>query len=1023
MPLINTSVPNLIQGVSQQADATRFAGQCEEQENALSAVADGLKKRPNTRHIARLIGSAISTNSFVHFINRSADEKYVIILDGTTLRAFNIQTGAQCTINGNSSYTTTSGYLNSSVSGFNPRKHIKALTVADNTFLLNTQKAVLQNSTNKSDPVTDSALVTIKQGDYYKKYQITALRKIAPATVGVSITPSGIKYRHNFSITSPRYAYHFDTTNTGTLDYEQVFRIYPKGFTPNHPAALRAEIGITQADYNALTSTQQSFINSRQIVNYTSHVINITKLTKTNGVYDLLDGANQPNTEGYVELDEEFSEWVVEAPRVSSNMGSFDIQSGSAANSASFNASTAGIASQLLKSPTDTGYNSPNVTTPDGVTYNDFSVPEARAAFTSNFSFKQQGSSIIIFNFPKQGETFDTFWGDAGNITTASFTMGDGDTVEFLVEDGLAGNGMSVAHKQTDSISSLPAKCLNNFKIKVIGDAQANEDDYYVKFVTNSGTTFGDGAFVETSGSNINQQIDSTTFLHRLINTASNAFSLKSVDPTARTAGDDISNPFPSFVYDGVNGNQSDFTISNLFFFKNRLGLLSNENVIMSEAGEPFNFFRKTTLSLLDSAPIDVAVASNKVTNLKNATGFQENLILFSESGQFVLKSSGLLTPETVSISPITNFNFEAEVAPLALGSYIYFPFNRGSFTGLREFVVNSSTDTYEAIEVTEHVPAYVPDNIVDMAGTTTEDIIVLLSNKSGEQKTLYVYAYFWNNNQKILSSWSKFTFADDIRGIEFIGSTLYMVTVDAFSNTHLVTLPFQSGLKDINHNNISTPFNTLVDMRVRARVNFGSNLVEFEQPDGSYSGANADLPYQFHSGAGFLSNHSLITHLGDEKTLKTLNVGSGIQVFLNTGTADAPFYGYVGLKYTMKYAFSTQVFKAPSGNTTSPTSVSQMKIRNGSLFFSKASEFFVNVTAKHRSIATNQFNASTYPDAEFPVGLTTTQKYAEGFYKFPIYSPAKHAKIELFNTSAFESNFTSAEFESFVHPRSKRYG
>jgi hypothetical protein len=54
MPLINTSVPNLIQGVSQQPNSARFAGQCEEQENALSSVAEGLKKRPNTRHVARL---------------------------------------------------------------------------------------------------------------------------------------------------------------------------------------------------------------------------------------------------------------------------------------------------------------------------------------------------------------------------------------------------------------------------------------------------------------------------------------------------------------------------------------------------------------------------------------------------------------------------------------------------------------------------------------------------------------------------------------------------------------------------------------------------------------------------------------------------------------------------------------------------------------------------------------------------------------------------------------------------------
>ena len=100
MPLINTSVPNLIQGVSQQPDATRFDGQCEEQENALSSVAEGLKKRPNTRHVARLLQEAIDANSFVHFINRSESEKYVVIHDGTCLKALNINTGNEATING-----------------------------------------------------------------------------------------------------------------------------------------------------------------------------------------------------------------------------------------------------------------------------------------------------------------------------------------------------------------------------------------------------------------------------------------------------------------------------------------------------------------------------------------------------------------------------------------------------------------------------------------------------------------------------------------------------------------------------------------------------------------------------------------------------------------------------------------------------------------------------------------------------------------------------------------------------------
>ena len=220
-----------------------------------------------------------------------------------------------------------------------------------------------------------------------------------------------------------------------------------------------------------------------------------------------------------------------------------------------------------------------------------------------------------------------------------------------------------------------------------------------------------------------------------------------------------------------------------MFFFKNRLGFLSGDNVIFSEAGLggedennlfAYNFYRTTVSSLLDSAPIDISVSSRRVTTLESAVGFQDNLVLFSRTGQFVLKCADVLTPKTVSITPATNFDYDETVAPLPLGSYIYYPFKRGSFTGLREFTVNSSTDNYDSAEVTEHVPAYIPSNLVQMKGTTSEDIIAIVSGN--ETNAIYIYNYFWNNNQKVLSALSKFTFAGEIRGIEFIESTLYAV-------------------------------------------------------------------------------------------------------------------------------------------------------------------------------------------------------------------------------------------------------
>ena len=102
MPLINTSLPNLIQGVSQQPDATRFSGQCDEQVNFMSSVVDGLTKRNGTRFVQRLgaPGLTLSEDSFIHFINRSETERYVLLHDGAKIYAYNVLSGDEATING-----------------------------------------------------------------------------------------------------------------------------------------------------------------------------------------------------------------------------------------------------------------------------------------------------------------------------------------------------------------------------------------------------------------------------------------------------------------------------------------------------------------------------------------------------------------------------------------------------------------------------------------------------------------------------------------------------------------------------------------------------------------------------------------------------------------------------------------------------------------------------------------------------------------------------------------------------------
>ena len=54
MAIVSASIPNLINGVSQQPPSLRLKTQAEIQENGFSTVVDGLKKRPSSEHIKTL---------------------------------------------------------------------------------------------------------------------------------------------------------------------------------------------------------------------------------------------------------------------------------------------------------------------------------------------------------------------------------------------------------------------------------------------------------------------------------------------------------------------------------------------------------------------------------------------------------------------------------------------------------------------------------------------------------------------------------------------------------------------------------------------------------------------------------------------------------------------------------------------------------------------------------------------------------------------------------------------------------
>ena len=160
--LISNSIPNLLNGVSQQPDTVRLANQATIQENASSDVVFGLGKRNPTEHIAKLNNDTVS-NSKVHIINRDTTEQYIVVVKDQDIQVFDLD-GVQKTVTSPNGLT----YLTSS----NPALDINLVSVADYTFVCN-KNIVTAKSSTLTTVRPFEALYYVKNGQYSTDYKIT----------------------------------------------------------------------------------------------------------------------------------------------------------------------------------------------------------------------------------------------------------------------------------------------------------------------------------------------------------------------------------------------------------------------------------------------------------------------------------------------------------------------------------------------------------------------------------------------------------------------------------------------------------------------------------------------------------------------------------------------------------------------------------------------------------------------------------------------------------------------------------
>nr|DAL31703.1 MAG TPA_asm: stabilization protein [Caudoviricetes sp.] len=350
------------------------------------------------------------------------------------------------------------------------------------------------------------------------------------------------------------------------------------------------------------------------------------------------------------------------------------------------------------------------------------------------------------------------------NGSTLSVRKKDGSDFEYTIEDGYARQNFYSAKDWVSSENKLPNDAPDGFVLRIKGYTSGDtSDDYYVKWNADQKT------WQETLARGIPYKIDAQTMPHALVREADGTFSFKRLEWIDRQTGDEDSNPEPTFITR---------TINDIFFYRNRLGFIADENIILSASADFFNFWFETATSVLDTDAIDVAVSSNKVSILTHAVPFSRELMLFAREGQFVLGSDGVLTPKSVKVDQVSSFVYNPNVQPINIGNSIYFINDRVNYCSLMRFyTIQDVADLRDAEDCSSHVPRYIPTGITRLSGNSTENVITCLSDST--PNTVYTYKFILVNGNTIQQSWFKWTFGtDDSRVLlaDFINANIYMI-------------------------------------------------------------------------------------------------------------------------------------------------------------------------------------------------------------------------------------------------------
>ena len=773
MPSITQTIPQYSLGMSEQPDQLKFPGQVQEVTNAIPDITQGLYKRPGAKRIGTTpLASVQSGGSWFHYFRDETEGSYIgqIAADGQ-IRVWRCSDGtAMTTVYGTGGQTAITNYLATSTP-----ENIQTLTINDTTFLSN------RDTTNANTLIGNTLSGTYSQSGTTVTVTCNQHNLSVDNSVNMDYT-SGSGVDGNFLVQTVADSNTFTLTAAASASTSGNVTIKPltDSYVDDHFAyveLLRTENGrqyglninngytvttvkratkikITGHDFSEAdgsgscpgigtevyaATAASSYSGTSNIV----HVKNSSGTTLTTGKDNLTFRVTALGQQG-VSPDYVYDSSSAPTPDGDNYRCSYNIECTLLHGGEGWD-----VGDVVRVHPEHAG----DATASDGQAYVDVTVTEIEST-QINATVSSNGDGMIRPSpTPFDADTAvtaDTILGGiiaqlpsgvSGKVIGPGiyFSSSTSFSIEVCEEDL-----MRCIQKSTNDVQNLPNQCKHGYIVKIANARIAEEDDYYLQFIGENNRD-GTGSWTECAKPGIAKVLTNMPLV--IQRTSSTQFTVKQFTYSDRRVGDDTTNPMPSFVGGRIN---------KVLFFRNRLAVLSGENVITSRPGTfgvP-NFFAESALTVGAADPIDISAASIFPSELFDGIETNTGLVVFSTNQQFLLASDDtVLNPDTAKLRSVSTYNYNETIPPISLGTTLAYLDNSGKYSRFNEMANTQREGEPSVVEVSKVVPTLLPKDI-DLLTNSRENSMVMMG-KTGTD-TVYGYRYFQVSDERKQAAWFK---------------------------------------------------------------------------------------------------------------------------------------------------------------------------------------------------------------------------------------------------------------------------